>query len=1646
MRTCSGITRSCDGGELRKVRFSLAKHHMLRLGFLLTFCLLLGGGQLVANVPGGGSGTGPNVTLVDNGDGTVTMANGIVSIVITKSDATIHQINYTYNNSGTPATYNVLSGGNNGGQFYWEFGGFSSGSAAYSVVANTPDYAEVDLLFSSASSGSVDIHFSMPRGATGFYVTPIWIHDASDAAMSMGECRDNIYSGSIFNWMSVDATRNRLMSVSSSAGSVGVQGAPVECSLWTNGIYAGQYEDKYKYTADYGTQRVWGWSSVGTGGKNIGLWDVAGSVEYYPGGPMKRELMCHIGTTILNTPHGSHFGGGTDSQWNSGEVWAKACGPHFIYCNAITNAITGTNAAAQALYGDALAQADAEASAWPYAWFNNPNYTPASGRGAVKGQIVINDIYNPNASASNLWVGVEQQPNPSSTVTYDFQKWYKPYQFWVKTDANGNFSIPNVIAGANYTLYAFGPGAAGTFQSQAQAGGSAPNELNIPASQFSVTVTAGATNNLGPVTWTPTRIGPTVFEIGYPDRTAAKFRHGEDWWVGDIGPSPTDPMPVWTKFLEYPFDFPSGVNYVVGQSHWTTDWNFVQPVVVDAAGNYNDSTSTITFNLPSAPSGNASLYLALASDFQGPLIVQVNGNNIAGSTGYFPAYSGSSDESDATIREGIHGTFSDNRINFTANLLHAGQNTITFNMRKGGYFANHAMYDYVRLELSSYVPPAPTSVAAYPGNGRNLISWPAQPGATSYNILRTTTSGSGYVSVTNGVTGPVCGSGLNNATYVDSTAINGTTYYYVVQSVNPVDSSANSPESPATTPSAAISSLAPAAPTSVTIGSASHQSVTVNWTPSPGANFYTVYRSTLFNNGGGASNVLGTIVLNNTNTATSFTDTTPTDGSIYSYFVSATSAGGTSPSSPAVAAVPLPAPPSSAPGSLTGNFVTGNIVLHWSAVSGAVGYIIRRSTNSGGPFAYIQNVTPMTFTDTGLNPAATYYYQVSAVNAAGASTSSTATIFPAPLAPISLSAIPGNAQVTLSWTPVPGANGYYLYSGTSSGNETNVVIANYSGTSFTNTSLINGTTYYYVVTSTNLNGESPDSPEASATPNVGIVVTPRSLIWRGDGSANVWDVNGADNFQTNGVTTIFNNGDTVLFDNSGSNNVPVTIAGTPQPALVTFNPTKNYALNGPGSISGTNKLIKTGSGTLTINNTNLYSGGTIISNSTVLPGNIGANGAAWGTGPITLAGSFGGTGAIVQFNGYGGSTGTGFGGCTNMIVVPSGLVGTLRLPPRWGYSSPFTSPLTGGGTLNVVVDYVRDYFSGNWSAFTGTINVSVRSGTGDFRIDNAAGYANAALILNSGVNLYNINADNQTTDIGELGGSATAFIGAGSLGSINPTWRIGAKNTTNTYAGTLADAGVTSLIKTGTGMLILSGTANSYSGSTTINGGTLKVINTNGSATGFGSVNVASGGALAGNGIISGPVTVNPGGALAPGNPLGTLTVSNNLTLAAGSTTFVEVQHSPLTNGAVKILGAFTEGGTLNVTNSGAAALASGDTFTLFNAGSYSGSFASFVLPPLTGNLVWNTNAVKTSGTLSVMALTQPTIAAINVAGGNVVMSGSGGVSGWTYYLLGSTNLSLPTAQWTRITTNQFDNSGNFTVTNAVNPTLPQTFYRIQLQ
>ncbi|HEX9670936.1 MAG TPA: choice-of-anchor B family protein [Thermoanaerobaculia bacterium] len=81
-----------------------------------------------------------------------------------------------------------------------------------------------------------------------------------------------------------------------------------------------------------------------------------------------------------------------------------------------------------------------------------------------------------------------------------------------------------------------------------------------------------------------------------------------------------------------------------------------------------------------------------------------------------------------------------------------------------------------------------------------------------------------------------------------------------------------------------------------------------------------------------------------------------------------------------------------------------------------------------------------------------------------------------------LAATPGNGQVGLTWTAASGATGYGVHRGTTSGGPYTTVKTNVVGTSFTDTGLTNGTTYYYVVSGTNAEGEGASSNQASATP------------------------------------------------------------------------------------------------------------------------------------------------------------------------------------------------------------------------------------------------------------------------------------------------------------------------------------------------------------------------------------------------------------------------------------------------------------------------------------------------------------------------------------------------------------------------------------
>jgi fibronectin type 3 domain-containing protein len=178
------------------------------------------------------------------------------------------------------------------------------------------------------------------------------------------------------------------------------------------------------------------------------------------------------------------------------------------------------------------------------------------------------------------------------------------------------------------------------------------------------------------------------------------------------------------------------------------------------------------------------------------------------------------------------------------------------------------------------------------------------------------------------------------------------------------------------------------------------------------------------------------------------------------------------------------------PASLTATPGDKQVSLSWPASIGAASYHVQRALVSGGPYGTLQCVTATSYLDTGLTDGTPYFYVVSAAytgnpNAGGESADSGETSatphasLPSP--PGGLSATPGNNQVALAWNPSTGATSYNVKRATVSVGPY-VVIASPTSPSYTDSSVTNGTTYYYVVSALNSAGESANSSQVSATP------------------------------------------------------------------------------------------------------------------------------------------------------------------------------------------------------------------------------------------------------------------------------------------------------------------------------------------------------------------------------------------------------------------------------------------------------------------------------------------------------------------------------------------------------------------------------------
>ncbi|KWV43595.1 hypothetical protein AS156_25135 [Bradyrhizobium macuxiense] len=280
--------------------------------------------------------------------------------------------------------------------------------------------------------------------------------------------------------------------------------------------------------------------------------------------------------------------------------------------------------------------------------------------------------------------------------------------------------------------------------------------------------------------------------------------------------------------------------------------------------------------------------------------------------------------------------------------------------------------------------------------------------------------------------------------------------------------------------------------------------------------------------------------------------------------------------------------------------------------------------------------------------------------------------------------------------------------------------------------------------------------------------------------------------------------------------------------------------------------------------------------------------------------------------------------------------------------SPMEAPTAGNATITNRSGGTLVFDS---HATAGNATITTESGAGVTFLSNSTGGTAQFITLGTGYvdfgGSLGPNGDGRIT-AGSIAGSGTYYIGAGN------TLSVGGNNLSTNVSGVIADfdpcgcgsTGPGSLEKTGSGTLTLSG-ANSYTGTTTVNGGILQV---DGSIASSRLTTVHAGGALSGTGTV-GNTTIAGGGILLPGGttPGTFLNVAGNLAFQSGALYLVGLNSTASTS--AKVAGSAALAGSVGVGVADGSSIAKQYTI-LSAAGGRSGTFAGVDSTGMPSNLV----------------------------------------------------------------------------------------------
>ncbi|KAJ8772899.1 hypothetical protein K2173_028076 [Erythroxylum novogranatense] len=559
----------------------------------------------------------------------VVMDNGIVQVTMSKPEGIVTGIRY----NGIDNMLEVLNDESNRG--YWdlvwnapevpaqqEFSMIKGTS--FEVITETEEQLELSFIrtWDPSREGklvplNIDKRFVLLRGSSGFYSYAIYEHLTNWPGFNLGETRIAFkLRKDKFHYMAMADNRQRSMPLPEDRlPPRGQQLAYPEAVLLVKPVepeLKGEVDDKYQYSCNNEDNKVHGWISMDP---PVGFWQITPSNEF-----RSEDLLAELNlpcwtyhpcsklyfTRIIMQSEmflSAHYAGeDLVPKFEAGEAWKKLFGPVFMYFNSVMDGEDPLS-----LWDDAKLQMITEVQSWPY-WFPaSEDYQKPDQRGNVSGRLLVQDRYASDnyISANGAYVGLAPPGDAGS-----WQRECKDYQFWTRADENGYFSINNINTG-DYNLYASVPGFIGDYRYDVV-----------------LTITSGCDISMGDLVYKPPRDGPTLWEIGIPDRSASEF------YVPDPNPMYINKLYVnhpdrfrqyglWERYAElYP---DRDLVYTIGVSDYSKDWFFAQVTRKRSDNSYQGTTWQIKFKLDSVDQkGIYKLRIAIASATVSELQVRIN--------------------------------------------------------------------------------------------------------------------------------------------------------------------------------------------------------------------------------------------------------------------------------------------------------------------------------------------------------------------------------------------------------------------------------------------------------------------------------------------------------------------------------------------------------------------------------------------------------------------------------------------------------------------------------------------------------------------------------------------------------------------------------------------------------------------------------------------------------------------------------------------------------------------------------------------------------------------------------------------------------------------------------------------------------------